>query len=98
MKRFRQAERFSMEPRRDWISGLVLLAGLFLILSSLLWTTNVLALFMGISVAATGLAEFLPSGQRAVVRLVRIVGTLGVILTFVGGLLWFLLSPESFLS
>ena len=98
MRRLLDARSFSAEPRRDWISGLLLLSGLFLALSSLLWTMSKLPLLMGLSIAAIGLAEFLPARQHVLVRTVRIAGTLGVILTFVGGVLWLLLFPESFLA
>lgn len=98
MKRLLDAGPFSAAPRRDWVSGLLLLSGLFLALTSLLGTMSMLPLLMGLSIAAIGLAEFLPARQPQLVRSVRIAGTLGVILTFVAGVLWLLLFPESFLA
>jgi hypothetical protein len=43
-----------------------------------------------------GAAEFLPAGWPLAVRLARLIGTLGTVLTFLGGLLWLILFPESF--
>ena len=60
--------------------------------------TNVLPLLMGLSLSVTGLVEFLPARQLALVRLGRMVGSLGVIVTFVVGVLWLVLSPGSFFS
>lgn len=96
MRRFLGARRFTAEPSRDWVAGLLLLGGLFLALPSIVWTTSALPLLLGISLATMGAAEFLPAGWPLAVRLTRLTGTLGTVLTFVGGLLWLILFPESF--
>ncbi|HKH11806.1 MAG TPA: hypothetical protein VKA73_11775 [Rubrobacter sp.] len=98
MRFFSGAGRFAAEPSRDWVAGLLLLGGLFLIVPSLVWTAGPLPLLMGASLATMGAAEFLPAGWPLAVRLTRLIGTVGMILTFLGGLLWFVLSPESFLT
>ncbi len=75
-----------------------MLGGLFLALPSIVWTTSALPLLLGISLATMGVAEFLPARWPLAVRLTRLTGALGTVLTFLGGLLWLVLSPESFLS
>ncbi len=96
MRRFLGTRSFSAEPSRDWVAGLLLLGGLLLILPSIVWTTSALPLLLGISLATMGAAEFLPAGWPLAVRLARLIGTLGTVLTFLGGLLWLILFPESF--
>ena len=98
MRHFLGARRFTAEPSRDWVAGLLLLGGLFLALPSILWTTSALPLLLGISLATMGMAEFLPAGWPLAVRLMRLIGTLGTVLVFLVGLLWLYLFPESFFS
>ncbi len=96
MRGFLNSRRFTVEPSRDWVAGLLLLGGLFLALPSIIWTTGALPLLLGISLATMGAAEFLPAGWPLAVRLTRLAGTLGTVLTFLGGLLWLVLFPESY--
>lgn len=96
MRHLLDARRFTAEPSRDWVAGLLLVGGLFLVLPSVVWTTSALPLLLGISLATMGVAEFLPAGWPLAVRLTRLIGILGTFLTFLGGLLCLVLFPESF--
>jgi hypothetical protein len=98
MRHLLDARRFTAEPSRDPVAGLLLVGGLFLALPSIVWTMGTLPLLLGASLATMGAAEFLPAGWPLAVRLARLVGVSGTVLTFLGGLLWLVLFPESFLS
>lgn len=98
MRRYSESRYFTSEPRRDWVAGLLVLGGIFLALPSIVWMTSILTFFMGISIATMGVAEFIPARRRFAVRATRLAGVLGTVLTFLGGLLWLLVAPDSFLS
>ena len=98
MRRFSESRRFTSEPKRDWVAGLLVFGGVFLTLPSIVGMTNILTFFLGISVATMGVAEFVPARRRFAVRATRLAGVLGTVLTFLGGLLWLLIAPDSFLS
>lgn len=98
MRRFSESRRFTSQPRRDWAAGLLVLGGIFLALPSIVWMTNILTFFLGISVATMGVAEFIPARRHFALRATRLAGVTGTLSTFLGGLLWLLIAPDSFLS